>query len=158
MPSLNIYSEVQNKPTICSFFKQTEVILRRQNIPLNCHQPLELLMYIGKGFRSFNAENLGSVGQRASKLPAFKVGGHKKKSAHRPRPHSYQSASVRTRAKSNHSQSLMAGNFAALWPADPKFSAKKDLFFFSLCIEFQCAGSILKVGFVLSKWYQFWRV
>ena len=38
-----------------------------------------------KGFRSFNTENLGSVGQRASKLPAVKVGGHKKKSADRPR-------------------------------------------------------------------------
>ena len=34
-----------------------------------------------KGFRSFNTENLGSVGQRASKLPAVKVGGYKKKSA-----------------------------------------------------------------------------
>ena len=34
-----------------------------------------------KGFRSFNTENLGSVGQRASKLPAVKVEGHKKKSA-----------------------------------------------------------------------------
>ena len=34
-----------------------------------------------KGFRSFNTKNLGSVGQRASKLPAVKVGGHKKKSA-----------------------------------------------------------------------------
>ena len=29
-------------------------------------------------FRSFNAKNLGSVGQRAAKLLAVKVGGHKK--------------------------------------------------------------------------------
>ena len=34
-----------------------------------------------KGFRSFNAENLGSLGQMATKLPALKVGGLKKKSA-----------------------------------------------------------------------------
>ena len=32
-------------------------------------------------FRSFNAENLGSVGQRAAKLLAVKFGGLKKKSA-----------------------------------------------------------------------------
>ena len=32
-------------------------------------------------FRSFNAENLGSVGQRAAKLLAVKVGVLKKKSA-----------------------------------------------------------------------------
>ena len=54
------------------------------------------------------------VGQRAAKLLAVKVGGLKKKSAGRPRPHSNQSARVRTPAPSNHSQSLMAGNFAAL--------------------------------------------
>ena len=34
-----------------------------------------------KKFRSFDAENLGSLGQRATKLPALKVGGLKKKSA-----------------------------------------------------------------------------
>ena len=34
-----------------------------------------------KRFRSFNAKNLGSVGQRAAKLLAVKVGGLKKKSA-----------------------------------------------------------------------------
>ena len=38
-----------------------------------------------------NAENLESIGQRAAKLPAFKVEGLKKKSADRPRP---QSASL----------------------------------------------------------------
>ena len=32
-------------------------------------------------FRSFNAENLGSVDQKAAKLPAVKVGLLKKKSA-----------------------------------------------------------------------------
>ena len=44
-----------------------------------------------KRFRCLNAENLGSVGQRAAKLLAVKVGGLKKKSASRPRP---QSASL----------------------------------------------------------------
>ena len=49
-----------------------------------------------------------------SKLQALKVGGLKKKSAIRPQPHSNRSARVQERPGSNHSQSLMAGNFAAL--------------------------------------------
>ena len=36
---------------------------------------------VEKGFRSFNAKNLGSVGQRAAKLIAVNVGGLEKKSA-----------------------------------------------------------------------------
>ena len=39
------------------------------------------MLYFGKGFRSFNAGNIGSVGQRASKLLAVKVDVLKKKSA-----------------------------------------------------------------------------
>ena len=39
------------------------------------------MLYFGKGLRSFNTENLGSVGKRASKLLAVKVGCLKKKSA-----------------------------------------------------------------------------
>ena len=38
-------------------------------------------MYLFKKFRSFIAENLESVGQRAAKLLAVKVGVFKKKSA-----------------------------------------------------------------------------
>ena len=52
---------------------------------------------------------------------------------------------------------LTASNFAALWPTDPKFLALKYLLFFSQCSEFQSAGSILKVGFALSKWPHFNR-
>ena len=47
---------------------------------------------------------------------------------------------------------LTASNFAALWSTDPKFLALKDLLFFSQGIEFQVAGSILKVVFALSNW------
>ena len=53
------------------------------------------LMYFLKRFRSFIAQNLGLVGQRAAKLPAVKVEGLKKKSASQPRPQPNQSASVR---------------------------------------------------------------
>ena len=38
------------------------------------------MLHFKKGFRSFNTENLVSVCQRASKLPAVKVGGHNNKS------------------------------------------------------------------------------
>ena len=55
-----------------------------------------------------------SVGQRALKLLAVKVGGLKKMSAAQPWPHSDQSAQIRVRPGLNHSQSLMAVNFAAL--------------------------------------------
>ena len=40
-----------------------------------------VLVYLFKRFRSFNARNIGSVGQRAAKLLAVKVGVLKKKSA-----------------------------------------------------------------------------
>ena len=57
---------------------------------------------------------MGSIGQRALKLLAVKVGGLKKKSAAWPWPQSNQSARIRIQPGSNHSQSLMASNFAAL--------------------------------------------
>ena len=44
------------------------VTLREQNQSLKCCQPLELLIYFGKGFRSFATGNIGSVGQRAAKV------------------------------------------------------------------------------------------
>ena len=85
---------------------ENEVILREQKASLKYCQPLELFTYF--------EDDMGSVGQRAAKLLAVNVGGLKKKSAIRPRPHLSQSAKVRTRAQAKHSQSLMAGSFAAL--------------------------------------------
>ena len=93
----------------------------------NTTSPLNLCYVLKKGLDLSILKNLGSVGQRASKLPAVKVGGHKKKSADWPRPLLNQSAWIRVVPGSNHSQSLMAGHFAALWPTDLKFSALKDL-------------------------------
>ena len=43
-----------------------------------------------------------------------KILGLKKKSAYLPWPHSNRSARIREQPGSNHSQSLMAGHFAAL--------------------------------------------
>ena len=87
-----------------------------------------------KRFRSFYAKNLGSASQRAAKLLAVKVGGLKKKSAGRPWPHSNQWVQIQVCPWSNHSQSLMASNFRALWPIDSKFSA---LTFLKLCQKFK---------------------
>ena len=46
----------------------------------------------------------------------------------------------------NHSQSLMASNFAALQPTQPKFLASKDLIFLKTVSKFQENSSILKVN------------
>ena len=35
---------------------------------------LEIMLYLGRGLRYFHAGNIGSVGQRASKLLAVKYG------------------------------------------------------------------------------------
>ena len=70
---------------------ENEATLRGQNICLKCYQPLEIMLYFGKEFKSFHTGNKGSVGQRAANLQAVKVGGLKKKSASQPQP---QSASV----------------------------------------------------------------
>ena len=77
------------------------------------------------------------------------------KSASRPRPQSASLPVFDSRSRSNHSQSLMAGNFAALWPTDPKFLALKYLNPFKTVSKFQRTSSILRVGFTLSKWPHF---
>ena len=63
-----------------------------------------------KKIRSFDAENLGSVDLRAAKLLAVKVGDLKKSLP----PDPGHTRTSRVYAGSNHSQSLMGGNFATL--------------------------------------------
>ena len=63
-----------------------------------------------KKIRSFDAKNLGSVDLRAAKLLVVKVGDLKKSLPPYPGP----TRTSRVCAGSNHSQSLMAVNFAAL--------------------------------------------
>ena len=60
---------------------ENEVILRGQNISLECCQPLELLTHFRNGIRSLHIFYVGSLGQRAAKLLAVKVVGLKEKSA-----------------------------------------------------------------------------
>ena len=47
-------------------------------LPSKCCQILEMLIHFKEGYRSFHTSNIGSVGQRAAKLLAVKVGGLKK--------------------------------------------------------------------------------
>ena len=75
------------------------------------------MLYFVKGFRSFHIINIESVGQRTSKLLAVKLGVLKKKSVASAIPvelcaSPFDLGSVCS--GSNHSQSLMASNFAAL--------------------------------------------
>ena len=66
------YVQLLNKPY------ENEVFLREQKLPLKCCQHLKMLTYFGKGFRPFHTSNIGSVGQRITKLLAVKVRGFKK--------------------------------------------------------------------------------
>ena len=72
----NIHERLLNKPYV------SKVILRGQNLPLKCCQHLKMLIYFEERFRSFHTINIKSVGQRATKLSAFEVGGLKKSFPH----------------------------------------------------------------------------
>ena len=58
-----------------------EVTLTEQNLSLKGCKPLEFLIHLRKGIRSFHTINIESLSQRASNLLAFKVEGSPKKSA-----------------------------------------------------------------------------
>ena len=91
--------------------KNTQMIGCRQGV---CCKSLELLICIGKRFRSFNKDNIEPVGQRASKLLPVKVGGLKKDSVALAEVCASALAQVLVRLGPNHSQSLMDSNFADL--------------------------------------------
>ena len=72
---------IESKTNLVNKHYKNEVTLREQNLLLKCCKPLEMLIYFEEGFRSFHTFNIGSIGQRAAKLLAVKVGGLKKKFA-----------------------------------------------------------------------------
>ena len=116
------------------------------------------LRHFFKRFRSFHTINIGSVGQRVAKSPAFKVGGIEKKSATLPKSNHMRAVRVWLWPGPNHSQSLTNGNFAVLWPTDFILTELKDLNLLKNFIKNQEAGSILTVCFALLKWHHFHRV
>ena len=70
------------------------------------------------GSRSFQRGTVGSVHQRAPKLPAVKVGGLIKSSAMRPESNQTSAAWVWVPDDFDHPQCLMDCNFAALLPKE----------------------------------------
>ena len=105
-----------------------------------------------KIFRSFQRGTVGLCRSKRCKITSCQSWRSQERSASRPRPQSASLPGFEPRSRSNHSQSLMAGNFAALWPTDPKFLALKDLNPFKIVSKVQKTSSILRVGFALSKW------
>ena len=80
-----------------------------------------------KEFRSFNAENLGSVGQRAAKWPAIKLWEWFDPGTTRIRADWFESGRGQMADFFVRPPTLTTGNFRAVWPKDFKFSALKDL-------------------------------
>ena len=105
-----------------------------------------------KGFRSFNAENVGSVGQRAANLPAIKVWEWFDPGPPRTRADWFECGRGRMADFFVRPPTLTTGNFEAIWPKGLKFLAIKDLNCLKKYAKYQEAGSISKVGFALSKW------
>ena len=110
---------------------------------------------VWKGLRSFYAENLGSVGQRAAKLLTIKLWEWFDPGQSQIWADWFDQSRGRVADFFMRPPTLTASNFAALWPKDLKFSAFKDLNPFSKCVKFQEATSILRLGFALSKWPHF---
>ena len=109
-------------------------------------------VFFFKRFRSFNVVNMGSIGQRAKKLPAIKLW----EWLDRDRGSNPGTLADWGRGRLAdfflRPPTLTASNFAALWPTDPKFLALKDLNPFEKYAKNQDASSILKVFFSFSKW------
>ena len=80
-----------------------------------------------KGYRSLDAENLESVGQRAAKLLAIKLWEWFDPGTTRIRANWFERGQGRSAGFYLWPPTLTAGNFEALWPTDPKFSVLKDL-------------------------------
>ena len=116
------------------------------------------LVYFLKNFTSYKAKNLGSVGWRAVKLPAIKLENDSTASRTRTEADWFVWGRGRLADFFLRPPTLTAGNFAALWPTDPKFWALKDLILLKKYIKNQETSSILKVDFALSMWPHFHRV
>ena len=110
-----------------------------------------------KGFRSFNAENVGSVGQRAANLPAIKVWEWFDPGPPRTRADWFECGRGRMADFFVRPPTLTTSNFEAIWLKDFKFSAIKDLNRLKKYAKYQKASSILRVGFAFSKYPYFNR-
>ena len=85
-----------------------------------------------KGFRSFNAENLKYVGQRAAKLPAIKLWEWFDRGQSQIRADWFKRGRGRMADFFLRPSTLKAGNFEALQSTDPLLSVLKDLNLFKI--------------------------
>ena len=110
---------------------------------------------VEKGVRSFNAENLGFVGERAAFYWPLNFENDWSWPGIEPRLNAI-AHNLGGMAKAAdfflRTPTLASNNFAALWSTNPKFSALKDLNSFSTVSKVENAGNSLKAGFALSKW------
>ena len=110
------------------------------------------LAYFLKGLDLFFAKNLESVDQRAAKLPAIKLWEWFDRARTRTLADWFGWSRGRLADFFLRPSTLTVSNFAALWPNNSKFLAKKDLNLLKRYTKNQEASSILKVDFALSKW------
>ena len=104
-----------------------------------------------KEFRSFNAENLGSVGQRAAKWPAIKLWEWFDSGTTRIRADLFEGGRGQMADFFLRPSTLTAGNFEALWLTDPKSLALKDLNLLKRFIKYQKTSHNFRLGFALSN-------
>ena len=89
-------------------------------------------MYFGKGIRSFYSRNIGSVGQRATKLLVVKVGVLKKKSAISAIPAEVRASAFGPGSSPPRVNSFSKFDSQQLLSPLTKFSAIKDLYSFKI--------------------------
>ena len=104
-----------------------------------------------KRFGTFNAENLGSVDQRAAKLPVIKLWEWLDRDRIRTRADWFKWGRGRTADFFLRPPTLKAGNFEALLCTDPIFTALKVLNPLKKYNKNQEASYNFKLGFALSN-------
>ena len=104
-----------------------------------------------KGFRILNAENLGSVGQRAAKLPFIKLWEWFERGRTRIRADWFEWGRGRAADFFLRPPTLKAGNFEVLLCTDPIFTPLKVLNPFKRYKRYQETSYNLKLGFTLSN-------
>ena len=109
------------------------------------------LAYFCKTFRSFNAENLGSLDHRAAKLPAINLWEWFNPGLSWTWADWFERGRGRMADFFLRPPTLAAGNFEAPWPNDLKFSALKDLNLLKKYNKYQETSDNFRLGFALSS-------
>ena len=108
-------------------------------------------------FRSFNAKNLGSVGQRDAKLLAIKLWEWLDPGWSWIQADWFEWGWGRAADFFFRPPTLTAGNFEALWSTEPKSLALKDLNLYKRYIKHQETSYNFRLGFALSNRFHLHR-